>query len=107
VLEDRQRILFPSGSEQEPVADRRLYRTTIEHGRFVNGAEDAEIIQVREQILAGIDGLSEALKAGAFAEIIGAHRKYNEKVRRGVLFAGYGTERWIRSSASSRLFCLA
>jgi hypothetical protein len=92
VLEDRQRILFSSGTEQEPVADCRLYCTTIERGGFMNRAKDSEIVQLGEQILAGIDGLGEGFKAGELAKIVGAHRKDNEKVRRGVLFAGYATE---------------
>src|SRR5262245_27871954 len=92
VLEHRESVLFLPGSEEQAIADRRVDLTTVKLGRLVDGTQEPEVVQPREEVLARVDRLGEALEAGTLAEVVRAHGENDEKVRGRVPFARQGAE---------------
>ena len=73
VLEDGERVLRLAGGEQEAVADGGLDGAAVEGGGLVDGAQEGEIVHARQEVLAAVDRLGEALEAGTGAEVVRAH----------------------------------
>ena len=92
MLEDRERIFFPPGSEEQAIADCGSDLTAVELGRLVDGSQEAEVVQPGEKVLARVDRLGETLEASALAQIVRAHSENDEKVRGRAFLARQGTE---------------
>jgi hypothetical protein len=81
VLENGKSVLLLSGSEEQVISDRRVDFAAVKYGRLVNRAEEGEIVHPREEILAAVYSLGEALELRALTQKVGTHRDYDKKVR--------------------------
>jgi hypothetical protein len=78
---------LPGGKEEE-VADSGVDFAAVKPGRFVDRAQESEVVHSRDEILAAVDRLGEAREAGALADKIRAHGEDNEEAERRTVKVG-------------------